>query len=159
MTTQAGTNLSLRVNGESRSLTVPTHATLLQVLRDDLRLTGTNHGCDLGECGACTVLVDGEPVLSCLSLAHRADGAEVTTVEGLGDGAPHPLQTAFVEEGAAQCGYCTPGMLVTGAHFLETHPDPERADVVDAISGNLCRCTGYAKIVDAIAHTAEGAYR
>ncbi|MFB6354005.1 MAG: (2Fe-2S)-binding protein [Halobacteriales archaeon] len=158
MSTQSDTALSIRVNGEARSLRVPPHATLLQVIREELGLTGTNHACELGECGACTVLLDGEPTLSCLTLAHEAEGKEVTTVEGLGDEDPHPLQEAFVEEGAAQCGYCTSGMLLTAAHFLEDHDDPDRDAIEDAISGNLCRCTGYTKIVDAIELTARGEY-
>lgn len=158
MSTQSDAALSIRVNGEPRSLRVPPHATLLQVIREELGLTGTNHACELGECGACTVLVDGEPTLSCLTLAHEAEGKDVTTVEGLGDEDPHPLQEAFVEEGAAQCGYCTSGMLLTAANFLEEHDDPDRDAIEDAISGNVCRCTGYTKIVDAIELTARGEY-
>lgn len=158
MSTQSDAALSIRVNGEPRSLRVPPHATLLQVIREELGLTGTNHACELGECGACTVLVDGEPTLSCLTLAHEAEGKDVTTVEGLGDEDPHPLQEAFVEEGAAQCGYCTSGMLLTAANFLEEHDDPDRDAIEDAISGNVCRCTGYTKIVDAIEMTARGEY-
>lgn len=151
--------LSLRVNGEPQELPVASHATLLQVLREDLGLTGTNHACELGECGACTVLLDGEPTLACLTLARSTAGREVTTVEGLGADEPHPLQEAFVEEGAAQCGYCTSGMLLTGAHFLEEHDDPDRDAIEDAIAGNVCRCTGYTKIIDAIELTARGEYR
>lgn len=158
MSTQSEGALAFRVNGESRILSVPPHATLLQVIREELGLTGTNHACELGECGACTVLLDGEPTLSCLTLAHEADGREVTTVEGLSDDGAHSLQEAFVEEGAAQCGYCTSGMLLTAANFLEEEPDPDRDDIEDAISGNLCRCTGYTKIVDAIELTARGEY-
>ncbi len=158
MITRSDATLSLRVNGEPRALSVPSHATLLRMLREDLGLTGTKHACELGECGACTVLVDGEPTLSCLTLAHAAADSEVTTVEGLGDGEPHALQRAFVEEGAAQCGYCTPGMLLTGAHYLEQDGEPDRDAIEAAISGNVCRCTGYTKIVDAIELTARGEY-
>lgn len=148
--------ISLSVNGEQRRVPTTPNATLLEVLREDLGLTGTKHGCELGECGACTVLVDDEPVLSCLTLAVEAEGSEITTVEGLGDGEAHPLQEAFVEEGAAQCGYCTSGMLLTGKHLLDNDPDPDREEIADAISGNICRCTGYAKIIDAIEQTAAG---
>jgi aerobic-type carbon monoxide dehydrogenase small subunit (CoxS/CutS family) len=147
--------IRLSVNDESRSVLAPPNATLLEVLREDLGLTGTKHGCELGECGACTVLVDDEPVLSCLTLAVEAAGSEVTTVEGLADGEPHPLQDAFVEEGAAQCGYCTGGMLLTGKHLLEQEADPSRREIEEAIAGNICRCTGYAKIVSAIERTAQ----
>lgn len=145
----------LSVNGETRQILAPPNATLLEVLREDLGLTGTKHGCELGECGACTVLLDGEPALSCLTLAADAEGRDVTTVEGLGDGEPHALQEAFVENGAAQCGYCTSGMLLTGKHFLENESDPDRAEISDAISGNICRCTGYSKIVTAIESVAN----
>lgn len=151
--------VSLRVNGEPVSVPVATSTTLLEALRDELRLTGTNHGCELGECGACTVLVDGEPELSCLTLAYEVADREVRTVEGLGQPEPHPLQEAFVHEGAAQCGYCTPGMLMTAAGFLEENPDPSRDEIREAISGNFCRCTGYAKIIDAIESTAAGEYQ
>lgn len=147
--------IQLSVNDETRNVLASPNATLLEVLREDLGLTGTKHGCELGECGACTVLVDDEPVLSCLTLAKEVAGSEVTTVEGLADGEPHPLQDAFVEEGAAQCGYCTGGMLLTGKHLLEQEGDPSRREIEEAISGNICRCTGYAKIVSAIERTAE----
>lgn len=140
----------LSVNGEKRHVLALPNATLLEVLREDLGLTGTKHGCELGECGACTVLLDGEPALSCLTLAADAEDHEVTTVEGLGDGEPHTLQEAFVENGAAQCGYCTSGMLLTGKHLLENEADLDREEISDAISGNICRCTGYSKIVTAI---------
>ena len=143
--------LTLTVNGEARRLVAAGQSTLLELLRDDLGLTGTKHGCELGECGACTVLVDGLPVLSCLTLAAQARDREVTTVEGLADGAvPHPLQQAFAELGAAQCGYCTPGMLVTAAALLERIPRPEPGEIRQALAGNLCRCTGYIKILDAV---------
>lgn len=147
-------SIRLSVNGEERHVLASPNETVLELLREKLGLTGTKHGCELGECGACTVLLDDEPVFSCLTLAHAAAGSEVTTVEGLGDGDPHPLQESFVEEGAAQCGYCTSGMLLTGAHLLETESNPDREEITDAISGNVCRCTGYAKILDAIERTA-----
>ena len=143
--------LTLTVNGEAHRLVAAGQSTLLELLRDDLGLTGTKHGCELGECGACTVLVDGLPVLSCLTLAAQARDSEVTTVEGLADGAvPHPLQQAFAELGAAQCGYCTPGMLVTAAALLERNPQPEPDEIRQALAGNLCRCTGFIKILDAV---------
>ncbi len=145
------TLLSLRVNNEEATVPVAAHRTLLELLREDLDLTGTKHGCELGECGACTVLVDGEPQLSCLTLALDAAGREITTVEGLAHGADlHPLQAAFVELGAAQCGYCTPGMLVSASAFLEANPAPSRDEIRAALAGNLCRCTGYVKIIEAV---------
>jgi len=144
--------LALLVNGERHELAVPAQRTLLEVLREELDLTGTKHGCELGECGACTVLLDGVPHLSCLALAAETEGRQVTTVEGLADGSSlHPLQAAFMELGAAQCGYCTPGMLLTGAALLERTPRPTAEETREALSGNLCRCTGYAKILDAVA--------
>ncbi|MBI2528244.1 MAG: (2Fe-2S)-binding protein [Candidatus Rokubacteria bacterium] len=145
------TQLSLTVNGEERDVLVAVHKTLLEVLREDLGLTGTKHGCELGECGACTVLVDGEPVLSCLTLPVECQGREITTVEGLAEGGRlHPLQQAFAELGAAQCGYCTPGMLLSARALLDGHPVPTRDEVREALAGNLCRCTGYSKILDAV---------
>src|SRR5215831_15282129 len=135
--------LNLRVNGEEHQILVPVHKTLLEVLREDLRLTGTKHGCELGECGTCTVLVDGQPQLSCLLLPVELEGREVTTVEGLGTAAdPHPLQRAFAELGAAQCGYCTPGMLLAASALLDERPRPDREQIREALAGNLCRCTG-----------------
>jgi carbon-monoxide dehydrogenase small subunit len=143
--------LSLRVNGEEFELLVPVHRTLLEVLREDLRLTGTKHGCELGECGTCTVLVDGQPQLSCLLLPVQLEKREVTTVEGMGSAARlHPLQQAFAELGAAQCGYCTPGILLSARSLLETNPKPSRDEIREALAGNLCRCTGYTKILDAV---------
>jgi carbon-monoxide dehydrogenase small subunit len=143
--------LSLRVNGEPREVAVPVHKTLLEVLREDLGLTGTKHGCELGECGTCTVLIDGEPVLSCLALPVECQGAEILTVEGMAaPGGLHPLQQAFAELGAAQCGYCTPGILLTAKALIETEPRPTRDGIRAALAGNLCRCTGYTKILDAI---------
>jgi len=143
--------VALNVNGESREALVPVHKTLLEVLREDLGLTGTKHGCELGECGTCTVLVDGEPVLSCLALPVEIEGAHITTVEGMAEGGRlHPLQQAFVELGAAQCGYCTPGILLTAMALLAERPSPTREEVREALAGNLCRCTGYTKILDAV---------
>jgi len=143
--------ITLRVNGEPRTIAAEPHHTLLEVLREELDLTGTKHGCELGECGACTVLVDGVPVLSCLTLPALLGDAEVTTVEGLATGERlDPLQTAFAEEGAAQCGYCTPGMLMAAKALLDQTPRPTREQIATAISGNLCRCTGYTAIYEAI---------
>ena len=143
--------ISLSVNGESCELLVPVHKTLLEVLREDLDLIGTKHGCELGECGTCTVLVDGAPVLSCIALPADLQEREITTVEGMADGARlHPLQQAFAELGAAQCGYCTPGILLTAKALLADDPAPTRQRIREALAGNLCRCTGYTKILDAV---------
>jgi aerobic-type carbon monoxide dehydrogenase small subunit (CoxS/CutS family) len=145
--------LHLRVNDEEHEIYVSVHKTLLEVLREDLNLTGTKHGCELGECGACTVLVDGEPILACLALPIQLQGSAITTVEGLGSapGAmPHPLQTAFAELGAAQCGYCTPGVLMASKALLDKKPHPSREEIRESLSGNLCRCTGYSKIYEAV---------
>ena len=145
------TQLTLTVNGETRDVIVPVHKSLLEVLREDLNLTGTKHGCELGECGTCTVLVDGMPVLSCLVLPVELQGREIKTVEGMAEnGHLHPLQQAFAELGAAQCGYCTPGILLTAEALLDGYPAPSRQEVREALAGNLCRCTGYTKILDAV---------
>ncbi len=149
--------LGLRVNGEDHQLLLAVHRTLLEVLREDLGLTGTKHGCELGECGTCTVLVDGEPQLSCLVLPVQIEGREVTTVEGLADGSElTPLQRAFAELGAAQCGYCTPGMLLSATALLAGNPHPSNGEIREALAGNLCRCTGYSKIVEAVEMAARG---
>lgn len=133
----------------------PVHHTLLEVLREELGLTGTKHGCELGECGTCTVLVDGKPVLSCLALPVECEGREITTVEGLAGEGLHPLQQAFVELGAAQCGYCTPGFLLVAQALLRENAQPGRQEIAEATAGNLCRCTGYLKIFEAIELAAQ----
>jgi len=141
----------LRVNGEDVAVMVPPYKTLLEVLREDLGLTGTKHGCELGECSTCGVLVDGKPYLSCLAMPLDLEGREITTVEGLAHGSePHPLQVAFAELGAAQCGYCTPAMLLTASALLDRDPYPTRDAIKEALSGVLCRCTGYLKIFEAV---------
>lgn len=146
----------LRVNGDLHPVGVPSHFTLLEALRYVLGLTGSKQGCDKGDCGACTVLVDGEPTLSCLLPVMEADGRAVTTVEGLAPaGGVHPLQDEFDLHGAAQCGFCTPGILCSAAALLARHPDPSLDDVREALAGNLCRCTGYTKIYDAVMKAAE----
>ncbi len=148
--------LEIKVNGELYVLEVNQHVTLLSLLRDILGLTGTKEGCGSGDCGACTVLVDGKAVNSCLFLAVDAHGKEVTTVEGLAqDGRLHPLQEAFIEEGAVQCGFCTPGMLMTATALLKDNPQPTEEDIRRGIAGNLCRCTGYVRIIKAIKAAAE----
>jgi aerobic-type carbon monoxide dehydrogenase small subunit (CoxS/CutS family) len=148
--------LALTVNGERTQLLVPVHKTLLEVLREDMGLTGTKHGCELGECGTCTVLVDGRPQLSCLLLPIQMEGRAVTTIEGMADGSRlHPLQQAFAELGAAQCGYCTPGILLAARSLLETNATPSRDEIREALAGNLCRCTGYVKILEAVELAAE----
>jgi carbon-monoxide dehydrogenase small subunit len=148
--------LSLTVNGEAVEASFAPYKTLLEVLREDLQLTGTKHGCELGECGACAVLVDGDPQLSCLVLAVECAGRAIETVEGLARGAAlHPLQDAFADLGAAQCGYCTPGILMTAKALLEREGNPSRERIKEAISGNLCRCTGYQQIFEAIEEAAR----
>jgi carbon-monoxide dehydrogenase small subunit len=154
MTTQT---LTMKLNGEEVTVQVKPSALLVEVLRDQLELTGTKVACGEGECGACTVLLDGEPVNSCLVPALKAQGREVLTVEGLAPlGELHPLQKAFVEHGAVQCGYCTPGMLMSAKALLDHNPSPTEDEIRLAISGNLCRCTGYAKIVEAILDASAG---
>jgi len=149
--------LRLKVNGEIKEVATETSKTLLEVLREDLGLTGTKHGCELGECGTCTVLIDDEPILSCLVLGVESEQADIVTVEGLlRDGAPHPLQRAFAELGATQCGYCIPGILLTAKALLDKNPHPTRGQIREALSGNLCRCTGYTKILDAVELAATG---
>ena len=148
---QKSANIRINLNGEPAEVSFAPYKTLLEVLREDLNHTGTKHGCELGECGACAVLVDGKPMLSCLLLALECDGKSVLTVEGLGaDGKLHPLQDAFADCGAAQCGYCTPGILVTAKALLEHNPHPNRDQIREALSGNLCRCTGYLQIFEAV---------
>ncbi|MDA8188502.1 MAG: (2Fe-2S)-binding protein [Dehalococcoidales bacterium] len=144
-------DVAFNVNGEEYQLSVEPHRTLLEVLRNELDLTGTKEGCSEGECGACTVLVDGIPVNSCLSLAATANGKQITTIEGLvKNGELHPLQQAFIDQGAVQCGYCTPGMLLTAKALLDIDPAPSDVEIKRAIAGNVCRCTGYVKIIEAI---------
>lgn len=148
--------ITLTVNGEYKELAVKSHHTLLKALREDLGLTGTKIGCENGECGACTVIMNGEPVNSCLVLAVEADGANIETVEGMSKGGTlHPLQQAFVDHNAIQCGFCTPGMLMSAKALLDRNPHPTEGQVREAIVGNLCRCTGYVRIVDAILDAAQ----
>lgn len=143
--------VQLRVNGETHDVWVEPRHTLLKVLREDLGLTGTKKGCDVGDCGTCTVLMDGKPINSCLALAVEVNGQEITTIEGLErDGKLHPLQEAFLQCGAVQCGFCTPGMILSAKALLDENVSPSEEEIRKAISGNLCRCTGYAKIVEAI---------
>lgn len=142
---------TLIVNGEKKTVVFPAHHTLLEVLREECGLPGTKHGCELGECGTCTVLVDGKPVLSCLLLAAEAEGQKIETVEGLAqNGQLHPLQKTFAELGAAQCGYCTPGILMASKALIAANPAPTDPEIREALSGNLCRCTGYQKIIEAV---------
>ena len=149
--TKQKAHIEFTLNGEQAEVAFAPHKTLLEVLREDLALTGTKHGCELGECGTCTVLVDGRAVLSCLMLGLDAEGREVTTIEGMAEGAElHPLQDTFADLGAAQCGYCTPGFLLVAKELLEQNPKPSREEIKEALSGNLCRCTGYIKIYEAV---------
>ena len=146
----------LTVNGEPAEVSFAPYKTLLEVLREDLNLTGTKHGCELGECGACAVLVDGEPRLSCLTLALDCAGRSVETIEGLARGPRlHPLQAAFADFGGSQCGYCTPGVIMTAKALLDKNPSPTREQIKEATAGNLCRCTGYLKIFEAIELAAD----
>ena len=148
--------ITLTMNGKERTLAVSSNDTLLEVVRDHLDLTGSKEGCGEGVCGSCTLLLDGHPVRACLTLALEADGAAVTTVEGLADGDNlSPLQQSFIDHGAVQCGFCTPGMLMSATALLTDNPSPDRKAVRNALSGNICRCTGYAKIVDAVEHAAR----
>jgi aerobic-type carbon monoxide dehydrogenase small subunit (CoxS/CutS family) len=143
--------IALSVNSEPAEVAFAPYKTLLEVLREDLNLCGTKHGCELGECGACAVLLDGQPVLSCLVLGVECEGRQVVTVEGLAaDGRLHPLQDAFADLGAAQCGYCTPGFLIAAKALLDEEPHPTRDRIREALSGNLCRCTGYQQIFEAV---------
>jgi len=145
------THISFTLNGEPAEVAFAPHKTLLEVLREDLGLTGTKHGCELGECGTCTVLVDGRSILSCLMLGLDAAGREVTTIEGMAEnGRLHPLQDTFADLGAAQCGYCSPGFLLAAKELIDKSPNPSRDEIKEALSGNLCRCTGYIKIYEAI---------
>ncbi len=148
--------IRFKLNGREVEAEVEPNTLLLNLLREQFHLTGAKYGCGIGECGACTVLLDGEPILSCLTLAVEVDGREVTTIEGLaGDGELHPLQRAFLEEGAVQCGFCTPGMILTAKALLEENPNPSEDEIREYLKGNLCRCTGYVNIVKAVKKAAE----
>jgi carbon-monoxide dehydrogenase small subunit len=149
-------SIVLTINGERRELAVQGYRTLLDTLRNEAGLTGTKKGCDVGDCGACTVILDGKPVCSCLVLAAEADGASVQTIEGLSrNGSLHPLQENFIKHGGAQCGFCTPGMIMAAKALLDANPHPSDDDIRFAIAGNICRCTGYTKIIDAIKASAK----
>lgn len=150
--------INVTINGEARELVVEPHRTLLDALRNEAGLTGTKKGCDVGDCGACTVLLDGQPVNSCLVLAVEVEGSEIVTIEGLmgSDGNLHPLQENFLRLGAAQCGFCTPGMILSAKALLDENPHPSEDEVRFAIAGNICRCTGFTKIIEAIMATAQG---
>ena len=149
--------VKILVNGEWKTASVEPQTTLLELLRETWGLTGAKRGCDEGDCGACTVLLDGQPVNACLVLAVRVNGRKVTTIEGLGDEEhPHPLQTAFVQHGALQCGFCGPGMLLSAKALLDVNPSPTEAEIRQALSGNLCRCTGYSKIIEAVRSAGRG---
>jgi carbon-monoxide dehydrogenase small subunit len=144
-------NITLYINGDKYTIAVEPWRTLAEVLREDLNLIGTKIGCETGDCGACTVLINGKSVTSCLSLAVESDGKEITTIEGLSTGADlHPIQEAFVEQGAIQCGYCTPGMILSAKHLLDKNPEPTELQIRQSLSGNLCRCTGYNRIIKAV---------
>jgi carbon-monoxide dehydrogenase small subunit len=149
--------IELRINDESYDLAVEPQKTLLEVLREDLGLTGAKEACGTGECGACTVLIDGKPILSCLTLAIEVQGKEIMTIEGLTRGGDlHPLQKAFIQCGAIQCGYCTSGMILNAKSILDDNPRPSREEILKGLEGNLCRCTGYNKIVEAIMEASKG---
>ncbi len=149
-------NVRMQVNGQSFALEIPAHHTLLDVLRDNVRLTGTKECCSEGECGACTVLVNGQAVCSCLVLAVEMEGQQVTTIEGLAsDGRLDPMQEAFVATGAVQCGFCIPGMIMAAHQLLASKPHPSRAEIQEGLAGNLCRCGGYSRILDAVARAAD----
>ncbi|MFC1782462.1 (2Fe-2S)-binding protein [Planctomycetota bacterium] len=148
--------ITLTVNGKKRTVSTDPARSLLDVLREDLDLTGTKYGCGEGRCGACSVLMDGERILSCVTPAVKADNKTITTIEGLAAGDTlHPVQQAFLDEGAMQCGYCTPGMVLTAAALLEKNPDPTNEEIVAAMNTNICRCNGYVKIMNAVRHAAE----
>ena len=149
--------ITLTVNGSTEMVDVPSNLTLLQMLRDRLVLTGTKNGCAAGECGACTVMMNGEPVNSCMVLAVECDGAQIITVEGLalGDGQLDPVQQAIIEQGGVQCGFCTPGILISARALLDRNPHPSEFEIRDALIGNLCRCTGYLRIIDAVKQAAS----
>jgi carbon-monoxide dehydrogenase small subunit len=148
--------ISIMVNGKSYKISTPPWRTLLEVIREDLGLTGTKEGCGLGECGACTVIMDGRAVNSCLVLATEADGKQITTIEGLADGDKlHPLQQTFIDHGGLQCGFCTPGMIISAKVLLDENPTPSDEEIKRGIAGNLCRCTGYTKIIESIKAAAE----
>ncbi len=148
--------ITLIVNGQKRTLEVSARQRLLDIIRKDLGLTGAKEGCGKGECGACTVIMNGEPVASCLVLAPQADGAKIETIENLASGEElHPLQKSFIEEGAVQCGFCTPGAIMTAKKLLELNNSPDRQEIREALAGNICRCTGYQKIVEAVEAAAE----
>ena len=150
-TTSRKTLIRFTLNGEESEVAFAPHKTLLEVLREDLNLMGTKHGCELGECGTCAVLIDGQPILSCLFLGLDAEDREVTTIEGMAEGGKlHPLQDTFADLGAAQCGYCTPGFLLVAKELLEKNASPNRTEIQEALAGNLCRCTGYLKIYEAV---------
>jgi aerobic-type carbon monoxide dehydrogenase small subunit (CoxS/CutS family) len=148
---RSSVQVKMAVNGEPVEVTFAPYKTLLEVLREELGLTGTKHGCELGECGACTVLVDGEPILSCLALALECEGRAVQTIEGVARGPElHPLQAAFADRGGSQCGYCTPGVVMTAKALLDRNPSPTQQEIREATAGNLCRCTGYNQITEAV---------
>ena len=148
--------ISVNINDKEYEVAVSPNQTLVDLIRNDLELTGTKKGCELGDCGSCTVIMDGKPVNSCLVLAAQANGKKITTIEGVAEGEElHPIQEAFVEHGAIQCGFCSPGMILSGKNLLESNPKPTDLEIRTAISGNLCRCTGYQKIVEAIKDASE----